>query len=64
MGSRYLGGRWPGVCIMMVKRMTPSGGWMVSAMIGGYLVSRRYFGYSKREAIAKFKDETKGAKRD
>lgn len=46
---------------MIVERMTPSGGWRVSAMIGGYLVTRRYFGYSKREAIAKFKDETKGA---
>lgn len=63
MVSRYPGGRWPGVCIMTVERMTPSGGWRVSAMIGGYLVSRRYFGYSKREAIARFNDETKGAKR-
>ena len=44
---------------MIVERMTASGGWRVSAMIGGYLVSRRYFGYSKREAIAKFKDELK-----
>lgn len=43
---------------MTVERMTPSGGWMVSAMIGGYLVTRRYFGYSKREAAAMFKRET------
>lgn len=49
---------------MTIERMTPSGGWMISAVIGGYLVTRRYFGYSKREAIAEFQDETKGAKRD
>lgn len=61
MGSRYPGGWRPGVCIMIVERMTPSGGWRISAMIGGYLVSRRYFGYSKREAIAEFKDETRQA---
>lgn len=62
MGSRYPGGRRPGVRGMIVERMTPSGGWLISAMIGGYLVTRRYFGYSKREAIAEFKDETKRSK--
>lgn len=44
--------------MMTIERMTPSGGWLITAIIGGYLVTRRYFGYSKREALAMFKDET------
>jgi hypothetical protein len=35
------------------------GAWRVSDIIGGYLVTRRYYGYTKREAIKLFKEETK-----
>lgn len=31
----------------------------VSDIIGGYLVRRTYYGYTKREAIAQFKQDTK-----
>ena len=40
-----------------VERMFPTGGWIVSAMVEGYLVRRRYLGYSRREAITEFRSE-------
>jgi hypothetical protein len=43
---------------MTIERIFPSGAWRVSDIIAGYLVSRQYFGYTKREAIAAFKEET------
>ena len=36
------------------------GAYVVSDIIGGYLVVRRYYGYTKKEAIALFKSEMKG----
>jgi len=36
-----------------------NGYWIVSDIISGYLVSRTYIGYTKREAIQRFKKETK-----
>lgn len=42
---------------MSVEKLHPSGAIRVSAIIGGYLVSRVYFGYSKRQAVAMFKAE-------
>ena len=41
---------------------TFQGAWRVSAIVGGYLVSRQYMGYTKREAVAMFKEQNKGAK--
>ena len=40
-----------------IERLHPSGGWLVSAVIDGYRVARRYFGYTKREAVAMFRAE-------
>lgn len=28
--------------------------------LGGYLVQEQYFGYTKREAVARFKEQHKG----
>lgn len=42
---------------MTVERMFPSGGWLITDIIGGYCISRRYFGYTKREAIKLFRNE-------
>lgn len=42
---------------MTIERMFPSGGWMVSAMVDGQRVVRRYFDYTRREAIRLFRDE-------
>lgn len=44
---------------MLIERIFPSGGWCISDIIDGILVVRRYFVYSKRDAIAKFKRDTK-----
>jgi hypothetical protein len=33
------------------------GAYVLSAMVRGYLVTKRYYGYTKREAIKAFKGE-------
>jgi hypothetical protein len=38
-------------------RKTFQGAWALSAIVGGYLVERQYFGYTKREATQKFHAE-------
>jgi len=43
-----------------IRQNQVNGSWKVSDIIGGYLVTRVYFGYSKREALAQFKQEMKG----
>jgi hypothetical protein len=35
------------------------GAWRISDVVDGYLVTRRYYGYTKREAIKLFKEETR-----
>jgi len=35
------------------------GAYVVSDIVGGYLVTRSYYGYTRREAIALFKAEIK-----
>jgi hypothetical protein len=42
---------------MTVERMFPSGGWLISDIIAGEYVSRRYFYYTKSEAMALFREE-------
>jgi len=46
---------------MTAERLFPSGAWRVSAMRGGYLVQRVYYGFTKRAALAAFRQEMKGA---
>lgn len=36
---------------------TLQGAWRISGMVNGYLVSKQYFGYTKKEAIAAFQQE-------
>lgn len=36
-----------------------NGAWQISDIIGGHLVTRTYYGYTKREALRLFKSETK-----
>jgi hypothetical protein len=33
------------------------GQWIITAIINGYLVSKQFFGYSKKDAIALFKKD-------
>lgn len=43
---------------MTIER-TFQGAYRISAIVNGYLVSKQYIGYTKREAIQAFKQETK-----
>jgi hypothetical protein len=36
---------------------TFQGAWRISAMIDGYLVTRQYMGYTKKEAVSLFQQE-------
>lgn len=35
------------------------GAWVISDIIGGYRVARSYYGYTKREAVALFRADSK-----
>lgn len=49
---------------MTVERAFPSGGWRItSSTDDGYLFTRLYLGYAKREAIAAFRAELKEVNR-
>jgi hypothetical protein len=37
------------------------GAWVLRAIVGGYLFTRTYMGYTKREATALFRQEAKTA---
>lgn len=47
---------------MTVTRLFPSGGWEVSAIYGGQLIRRRYFGVSRRYALIQFRALMHGEK--
>lgn len=40
---------------MTVTKLNHSGAWQISALVNNYLVTRTYYGYTKREAMAQFK---------
>lgn len=41
----------------MTVEKTYQGAWRISTLVGDYLESRQYFDYTKKEAIALFKEE-------
>jgi hypothetical protein len=43
----------------MTIEKTSQGAWRISTVINGYLFTRQYFFYTKREAIIEFKSELK-----
>ena len=43
---------------MTIER-TFQGAYRISAVVNGYLVSKQYMGYTKKEAIQAFKEATK-----
>lgn len=42
---------------MLIERNT-QGAWVISDIIDGYLVTRKYYGYTKRDAVREFKADT------
>lgn len=47
---------------MTVERMKPSGGYLISDIVNGYLFKRRYFDYTRKEAISEFRRERREEK--
>lgn len=45
---------------MTIERIFPSGAWLVSAIVDGHLVTRIYYGHTKREAVSLFRQLIKG----
>jgi hypothetical protein len=45
---------------MSIYRANLSGAWIVSDFIGGYLVTRTYYGYTKVQALRKFREDIHG----
>ena len=43
----------------MIAEKNYEGAWVISDIVGGYLVTRRYYYYSKREALAMFRAEAR-----
>lgn len=41
----------------MTAERNRDGAWMISSLVRGYLVTRRYYGFTKREAIRAFRAE-------
>jgi hypothetical protein len=44
------------------ERNRVNGSWVVSDIVAGYWVTRVYYGYSKRESVARFTLEMKEGK--
>lgn len=42
---------------MTITRIFPSGAWRIDGIIEGSLVTRVFIGYTRREAIAAFRQE-------
>lgn len=42
---------------MLIEKSFPSGALVISEIINDVLVTRRYFGYSKRDTIRQFRAE-------
>ena len=41
----------------MIVEKNYEGAWVVSDIVNGYRVARRYYGYTKRQALAMFRAE-------
>jgi hypothetical protein len=47
---------------MNIERMKPSGGLLISDIVNGHLFKRRYFDYTRKEAISEFRRERREEK--
>lgn len=44
----------------MIIERNAEGAWIISEIIGGLLICRKFYGYTKREAIRLFNTEMRG----
>lgn len=47
---------------MMIEKVSHSGAWIVSDIVGGYRVARTYYGYTRAQALKAFKAENLGVR--
>ena len=47
----------------MTTQKLHNGAWEISELVNGYLVTRTFYGYTKKESIRLFKDELKGERK-
>lgn len=40
---------------MSINKLSNSGAWQVSSLVGSRLVTQTFYGYTKRDAIAEFR---------
>ena len=52
----YLGG----LGVNVITYQNGNGSWRVSAVVGGFLVTRVYYGFTRSESVARFRAEMKG----
>lgn len=45
---------------MLIEQVRHSGMWVISEIVKGALITRKYIGYSRREAIQQFKRDVRG----
>ena len=43
----------------MIIEKNHAGAWVISAIIGGYWVTRQYYYYTKTQAVALFRDDVR-----
>jgi hypothetical protein len=43
----------------MIIEMGPEGQWIISEIVNGYLITKTFFGYTKKMAVKLFKQEIK-----
>jgi len=48
--------------VSVSTRRTFQGAWECSAVVGGYIESRQFMGYTKRESVALFREYLRGVK--
>lgn len=48
---------------LTVERLHPSGAYRIAAIIGGYRVVRVFMGYTRREAVRRFRAELRAGSR-
>jgi hypothetical protein len=46
---------------MTIQRLSHAGAWQICDIVDGYLFTRTYYGYTKRESVNLFKQEKERA---
>ena len=47
---------------MTIQRLSHAGAWQICDIVDGYLFTRTYYGYTRRESVSLFKQEREGGR--